>query len=239
MLRDVGDLWNPSVSGSNIIPCGEWGPQATRLEILLGDTFVIQGTVPSAKGGGVVTVDAIFDPHPNFNLAGRLYKSTRFYVEDILDSDKETSFNLTVVLPRSSPPGPFSVQVKFVALEAKYAFFQCADLNGIDPDASQSWNAFSWWIGGLIALAVGVVVAILAYCICCKKCCSKRAKAEPIDGRTEAPESPLDYPGQNDEVSLKDPRGDREVSEGSLEIEDMAQSETESSSDDEVQGAKK
>jgi len=226
MLRELGDLWNPSEPGSNIIPCGEWGVLGTRLDIALGDTFAIQGVIPIAEGGGVLTADVIFDAEPNFNMAGRLYKSTRFAVQDV--PDNSTNFTLELVLPRASLPGPFSVQVKFVALVARFAFFQCADFNGYDPDATTSWSAFGWWIGILVALAVGVIVATCAYCICCKKCCSK-VKAEPIDG-TNAPESPLGYPDHT-EVSLKDPRGDRELSEGSLEIEDMAQSD-ESSEDE-------
>jgi len=228
MLRDLGDLWRPSEPGSNIIPCGEWGPQGTRLNVLLGDTFLIQGSIPLPEGGGVLTVDAIFDPQPNFNMAGRLYKSTRFAVEDI--PDQPTNFSLSVVLPSTAQPGPLSVQVKYDALVAKYAFFQCADLTGVDPNAPAPWSALGWWIGGLVVLAIGVIVTICAYCICCKRCCSKSVKAEPIDGTAAG--APMGYPDHT-EVSLKDPR-DREVSEGSLEIEDMNQSESEGISDDET-----
>jgi len=224
MLRDSGDLWNPAEPGSNIIPCGEWGPLAQRLQVPLGGSFVLEGSIPVAKGGGVLTVDGIFDPNPNFNLAGRLYPSTRFNVTDI--ADQPTNFSEVLTLPATAQPGPFTLQIKYVSLDAKYAYFQCADLEGFDPNATSKWTAISWWIAAIVILAVGVIIAGCSYCVCCKRC-EKRKKHDGFTDRGFA--EPAADERDHGEVSVKNPHADREASE-SMEIEDMAHSE---SSDDE------
>jgi len=229
MLRDMGDLWTPATAGSNILPCGEWGPQATRLEIPMGGSFTLEGTVPDPEGGGVLTVDAIFDPEPNFNLAGRLYKSTRFAVQDV--TDQPMNFSVTIKMPPEAQPGPLSLQIKYVALVAKYAFYQCADLVGVDPNP-KPWDAIKWWILGIILLAVSVTIAACVYCFCCRKCCSKRPQDEPLNDPAFDPATPKGRQDAQREVSVKNLHADREASE-SMEIEDMAHSE----SDPESEGA--
>jgi len=223
MLRDGGDLWSPPQPGSNVLPCGAWGPMATRLNVKLGEPFVLTGTVPATAGGGVLTVDGIFDPSPNFNLAGVLYQSRRFSIQDVGGSP--TNFSLPLSLPSDSPLGPVSLQVKFVSLEAKHPFYQCVDLMGV-PHPDDAWlSPWGWWLVGISLGVIILLICVVVYCIC------KRSSGKSKDvNYPTLPNSPATNLGVSErpkdaafnDVSVQDPRevdSDREFLDPVSDVE--------------------
>jgi len=176
MLRDSGDLWSPADPGSNVIPCGDYGAMAERMDVPLGEPFTVVGSLPATAGGGELSVHGIFDSKPNFNLAGVLYPSQRFNSQDI--GENPTNFSLEVTLPHDSAPGPVSLQVSFVGRTGRHPYFQCLDLNGT-PAKTSLLDAMGWWLVGLGAAALLLFVCCVAFWSR-KCCCRPQEKTLPI-----------------------------------------------------------
>jgi hypothetical protein len=142
-----------------------------------GDTFEILGEIPRASGGGVLTFDIIYDPNPNFQLAGFPsaggYESQRLGLVQVPDTD-DWEFAQTVKLPATAS-GLFTVQVAYAAVNAVHhkLVFQCVDglsVSGTElkdrnnkPGAQASLTS-----GGVVAvLVIFLVLVALGITACC------------------------------------------------------------------------
>jgi len=168
-LRGIrkGDIWAPAQKGSNILPCGSFGTNSflgTRMTIERGRPFLINGTVPLSAGGGVLTFEVVFDKaKPNFNLdiseeLGELH---------VPDTSHKYDWSAELTLPTDALAGPFTVQVKYNALEADHPYYQCVDLASEETITTESYVVFF----------IVIITTVCALCLF-SVWCYRRSKAK-------------------------------------------------------------